>query len=67
MVCNFLTLGAIQRNGSSRVAAIEITYPVFTMIFMALFFQERLPAAFYAGTGVMLVGAGVVIYALRSA
>lgn len=65
LVAEYLVLGAIQRVGASRAGIIEIAYPLFTMLFMALLYGERMPLAFYLGSVLIVVGAAVVAYSCK--
>ena len=64
-VAELLILGAIKKIGASKAGVFECSYPVFIALFAALLFRERLPALFYVGTGIIVIGATVVAYAMR--
>lgn len=65
LIAEYLILGAIQRVGASRAGVIEIAYPLFTMLFVALLYRERMPLAFYLGSVLIVAGAAVVTYSCK--
>lgn len=54
-------LYGIKNLGASAASIIEISYPVFVILFTALLWQERLKPSFFVGALLILCGVVIVI------
>ena len=57
----YLILLSIQMAASHQAAIVEITYPLFTVLFSWLFFKVRIHLSFFVGGGLILAGSGVIL------
>mgnify|MGYP005854565787 CR=1 FL=1 len=59
----YLILLSIKLAASHQAAIVEITYPLFTVLFGWLFFRVRIHWSFFVGGGLILAGSWLIIAA----
>lgn len=62
MVAGYAMLCAMRKIPAARAGAFEISYPLFTAIFCAVFFGQKLTPGFYVGALIMAIGAAIVVW-----
>lgn len=60
-IASFCTLESIRIIGASKAASLEISYPLFTTLFIALMFHERISGWALIGTILILVGTILIL------
>jgi drug/metabolite transporter (DMT)-like permease len=61
IVATFFIFSSIKHLGASTASVLEITYPVFVIIFCFFLFRENVNVYFWLGTTFILLGSFIVI------
>jgi len=60
---NYLILSSVQKLGAATASILEISYPFFVVLFVALMFGSQVNASFWVGALLIFAGAATIIKA----